>query len=68
MSAGSAAANAPVQPLLESRLAWVDDRLVLGHVLFLDRGDLSLEPARDRTRELGADGHVVVVSLMARRP
>ena len=52
------------QPLLEPGLLWIDDALVLGHVLLLDRRNLRIQLARDRVGEHRADGHVVVVRLM----
>jgi hypothetical protein len=52
------------EPLLEPRLARVGERLVLGDVLLLDRGDLGVELARERIGERGPHRHVVVAGLV----
>lgn len=52
------------QPFFQETLVGILQRAVLGHVLFLDRGNLGIQLASQRVGEGRADVHVVVVSLV----
>jgi hypothetical protein len=54
-------------PFFEPRFGGIDDRLVLGDMLFLHRRDLGIQLTRDGVREDGAYVHVVVMRLLLAR-